>query len=97
MKILKVKTKLSYEILIKENLFEEISQDLKNNFDFGKIAIITDSNVKRLYAKKIFKIFQKENIKAEIFSFPAGEISKNINTIISLEELLFKKILIEKT
>ena len=91
MKILKVKTKPSYEILIKENLFEEIPQDLKNNFDFGKIAIITDSNVEKLYAKKLFKILQKENIKVEIFSFPAGEISKNIDTIIFLARALVQK------
>ncbi|MCD6548288.1 MAG: 3-dehydroquinate synthase, partial [Thermodesulfobacterium sp.] len=91
MKLLKVKTKPSYEILIKENLFEEIPQDLKNNFDFGKIAIITDSNVEKLYAKKLFEKLQKKNIKAEIFSFPAGEASKNIDTVIFLARKFIKK------
>ena len=36
MKILKVKTKPSYEIIVKENVFEDIPYDLKKNFNFGK-------------------------------------------------------------
>lgn len=91
MKILKVKTRQAYEILIKENILEEIPQDLKNNFDFGKIAIITDSNVEKIYAKSLLEKFQKEGIKAEIFSFPAGETSKNIETVIFLARSLVEK------
>jgi len=91
MKLLKVKTKPSYEILIKENLLEEIPKDLKENFDFGKIAVITDSKVERLYAEKILKGFEKARIKAEVFSFPAGESSKNINTVVELARRLVQK------
>ncbi|PMP97259.1 MAG: 3-dehydroquinate synthase [Thermodesulfobacterium geofontis] len=91
MKILKVKTQPSYEILIKENIFEEIPKDLKENFNFGKIAIITDSIVAKLYAERLLKSFQKAKIKAEVFSFPAGETSKNIDTVIFLARSLIQK------
>ncbi len=91
MKLLKVKTKPFYEILIKENLFEEIPEDLKKNFNFGKVAIITDSNVVELYAERLLKSFQKAQIKTEVFSFPAGEQSKNINTVVELARKLVQK------
>uniref|UniRef100_A0A7V4JPI6 3-dehydroquinate synthase n=1 Tax=Thermodesulfobacterium geofontis TaxID=1295609 RepID=A0A7V4JPI6_9BACT len=91
MKTLKVKTKPPYEIVIKENIFESISYDLKKNFNFGKIAIVTDHIVENLYAKKLYKSLKKNHIKAEIFSFPAGEASKNIDTVISLARALIQK------
>jgi 3-dehydroquinate synthase len=91
MKILKVKTKPSYEIIIKENVFEDIPNDLKKNFNFGKIAIVTDHIVEDLYAKRLYKNLKKNQIKAEIFSFPAGEASKNMDTVISLARALIQK------
>jgi len=69
MKVLKVKTKSPYEILIREGLLEEIPENLKN-LNFGKIAIITDTVVEQLYAQKLCQDFFKKNIRAEIFSFP---------------------------
>ncbi len=91
MRILRVKTKPSYEIIIKEGLLKEIPQNIKNFCDFGKVAIITDNIVKNFYGEKLLKSFIKENIKAEIFSFPAGESSKNINTVIRLARKMIQK------
>lgn len=90
MKVLKVKTKSPYEILIREGLLEEIPEDLKN-LNFGKIAIITDTVVEQLYAQKLCQDFFKKNIRAEIFSFPAGETSKNMDTVISLARKMIQK------
>lgn len=90
MKVLKVKTKSPYEILIKEGLLEEIPENLKN-LNFGKIAIITDTVVEQLYAQKLCQDFFKKNIRAEIFSFPAGETSKNMDTVISLARKMIQK------
>ncbi len=90
MKVLKVKTKSPYEILIREGLLEEIPENLKN-LNFGKIAIITDTVVEQLYAQKLCQDFFKKNIRAEIFSFPAGETSKNMDTVISLARKMIQK------
>lgn len=84
MQILKVKTKPSYEILIGENLLEKIPEDLKNYCDFGKIAIITDSKVEKLYGQKLLEILQDFGIPAKLFSFPQGEASKNMDTVVKL-------------
>ncbi len=84
MKSLKVETTQSYEILIKHGLLKEIPEDLKKSFDFGKIALITDSKVKGLWGEKLLAYLREAGIKAELFSFPEGEASKNINTVVSL-------------
>lgn len=84
MQVLKVKTKPPYEILIGDNLLEKIPEDLKNHCDFGKIAIITDSKVEKLYGQRLFDILQNFGIPTNIFSFPQGEASKNIDTVVKL-------------
>jgi len=83
-KVLKVKTKPEYEILIGKGIFKSIPEDMKSRFDFGKVAIITDSNVRNLYGDELKKLFEKAGVKAEIFDFPAGEQSKNTDTVVSL-------------
>jgi 3-dehydroquinate synthase len=84
MQILKVKTKPSYEILIEEGLLEKIPADLKKHFDFGKVAIITDSRVESLYGERLLNLFQSMAIKVSFFSFPEGEASKNMDTVVRL-------------
>jgi 3-dehydroquinate synthase len=44
-------------------------------------AIITDSKVKKLYGGKLLWNLRKAGFKAELFSFPHGEKSKNLQTI----------------
>jgi len=84
MKLLKVKASTSYEILIDHGLFKEIPEDLKRNFDFGKIALITDHRVKEIWGEPLLEYMRQAGIQAEIFSFPEGEASKNIETVVSL-------------
>ncbi len=88
MKVIKVNTKPSYEILIREGLLEEIPEDLSKRIDFGKVAIITDTNVESLYGDCLLEAFQKKGLRAELFSFLAGEASKNIETIVTLARRL---------
>ncbi len=91
MPVLKVKTRPEYQIFIEKGLFEKIPSDIKTSFNFGKIAIITDSKVEKLYAERLKELFEKEGIKSEIFSFPEGEASKNIDTVISLARRMIQK------
>ncbi|MBI2124653.1 3-dehydroquinate synthase [Candidatus Pacearchaeota archaeon] len=55
---------------------------LHTNFGrFGsRYAIITDSNVKRLYAKRLENSLKRQGLDAEVFKFPVGEASKNPET-----------------
>lgn len=90
MKVLSVKTKPPYEIFIESGLLERIPADLKRSFDFGKIAIVTDDRVNNLYGERFLADFQRHEIKAQLFSFPEGERSKTIETVVNLARLLVR-------
>jgi len=89
-KIVKVRTKPPYHIIIKSDILYEIPDDLKNNFTFGKVAIITDSQVGQIYGNLLLKLFQEAGLKANLFSFQAGEQSKNIETVVKLARELIR-------
>jgi 3-dehydroquinate synthase len=89
-RVIKVRTKPSYEIIIKPGLLSEIPEDLKANFSFGKVAIITDSNVEKLYGRSLLNLLQSSGISAKLFSFPAGEQSKNMDTVVLLSRHLIR-------
>lgn len=90
MKVLTVKTKPPYDIIIASGLLETIPTDLKKSFDFGKVAIVTDNQVKTLYGERLLENLQKSGVKADLFSFPEGERSKNIETVVSLSRSLVR-------
>lgn len=91
MKIIRVKTKPPYEIIIGENLFTFLVEDLPKVCTFGKVAIVSDSKVSSLFAKSLLDAFSARGIKTDLFTFPEGEASKNIETVISLSRALLKK------
>lgn len=73
--ILQERVDNSYEVIIDTDLFPKIARDLSNR-TIGKCAIITDSHVGPLYARKLEKELMKKGLESAIFSFPAGERSK---------------------
>lgn len=54
------------------------------------IIIITDSKVKKLYGLKLLAHLNAIGISASMFSFPAGEKSKTLSTVVRLQEQMFK-------
>lgn len=72
----KVKVELganSYEIFIGENLFEEMAKFVKASNFSGKILLVTDENIFKLYGEKI------SQYNFEIAVIPPGETSKSFN------------------
>ena len=55
------------------------------------ICIITDSNVEKLYASEIKSLLQDHCRKVVIFSFPAGEKSKTLDTVKEAYTFLIKE------
>lgn len=76
----------SYDLIFGSNLFPLIARDLKEKPLAERYAIITDSNVKRLYAFSLLSALKNEGIDARIFSFKAGEPSKTIETCMKIIE-----------
>jgi 3-dehydroquinate synthase len=86
----------SYPIIIGPDLLEKPDLWLPKKLNFKKIIIITDHIVKKYYGNKLsnilnkYKILKKQNYAVFIFSFSAGEKSKNIMAKINLEEKMLK-------
>lgn len=79
------------KVIIKKGLILEIPKFIKK-LKLGKnFAIITDSKVKKLYGGKLLWNLRKAGLTAELFSFPEGEKSKNLNTVELLTEQMVEK------
>lgn len=77
---LKRKVDESYDVIFGNNLFPKIAQDLKKSPIGERYAIITDSNVRQLYADSLKDNLQNVGLATEIFSFEAGEPNKTIHS-----------------
>ncbi len=90
---LKKKIDDSYPIIIKQGLLAEIRDHLSNSSVVkvnNKILIVTDSNVGDLYGQKLYASLQDNGFATYLFSFPAGEEQKNINTKLDIEKFMFE-------
>lgn len=70
-----------YEIVFEKSfdkLWEELSILGAEN---KKICIITDSNVEKLYGEEVVKLLDSRCKKVVMYSFPAGEESKNLDVV----------------
>lgn len=83
----------SYEIETGFGLQEKLAEDLRNGLmgNLQKIAVITDSTVKDLYAEGICKLLNDEGYHAELFVFEAGEKSKTRQTKEMIEDAMLAR------
>jgi len=69
----------SYQILIGEGLLDELGQSLHQyGFNTTRIALVTDSNVGKLYKERIAEILSQAGFDPWIIEIPAGEEHKNL-------------------
>ena len=83
--------KFSYSIEIRRD-FSDLTAALKrlgyqNN---KRVCIVSDSNVGELYGKELLELLEKSFDTVTIFTFEAGEASKNIDTVQLLYEHLIQ-------
>jgi 3-dehydroquinate synthase len=78
----------SYDISIGYDLSDELIKDLNAGLigNIKKIAIITDSNVQKLYANKLNDKLISAGYSVNTFVFPAGEKSKTRETKAWIED-----------
>ncbi|UOE95090.1 3-dehydroquinate synthase [Alkalihalobacillus sp. LMS39] len=83
----------SYSIEIGRSLFNTLIKDLKNGLIKGveKYALITDSNVKEKYGNKLLNDLKLNGFTCSMFSFPAGEKSKNRDIKAQIEDQLLEQ------
>lgn len=83
----------SYDIEIGYNLMDRLIEDLETGLlgKIKKLAVITDSNVRDLYAKPISEKLIQAGYKVDMFVFPAGEKSKTRQTKERIEDAMLEK------
>ena len=83
----------SYEIEIGYDLMDCLVGDLEKGLigSIKKIAVVTDSNVRDLYAKPICEKLVHSGYQVDLFVFPAGEKSKTRETKEKIEDAMLEK------
>lgn len=80
-----------YDIVFEQS-FDNLTKELKEFSCADKrICIVTDSNVERLYGDTVKKLLQDICRKVVLFSFPAGEVNKTLDTVKDIYRLLIKE------
>ena len=80
-----------YDIVM-ETSFEGLKEELKKmKLNERKVCIVTDTNVAPLYLNEVEALISDCFKKTEHFIFPAGEESKNLDTVKNLYEALILK------
>lgn len=83
----------SYEIEVGFKLVDKLVEDLKNGLvgKIKKFAVVTDSNVRQLYADEIIGKIIEAGYTADIFVIPAGEKYKTRETKEQIEDAMLEK------
>lgn len=77
-----------YEVLIGPGLLERCGSTIGRLVKPCRIAVITDSVVEKLYLEPVAGSLAAAGFKVSVFSFPAGEHSKNTGTLSEILEFL---------
>lgn len=79
-----------YDILFEKD-FDKLADEIdKLGFKDRKFAIITDTNVSKLYAEEVKEKLEALSAKIIIFEIPAGEENKNLTEIEKIYEKLIE-------
>ena len=79
-----------YNILLEKDFNFIRSEIAKHKLDGRKIAIVTDSNVGIRHAQDLIDVMSKVTDQVYLYTFPAGEASKNLSTVQDLYEFLIQ-------
>lgn len=80
MKKVLVKASKNYEVAIGAGLLKELPSILESIIKKGKLLIVTDDTVDRLYAERVLSALNGSGYEAKEFVFPHGEQNKTLNT-----------------
>lgn len=92
-KILPVKKDgtILYHIRLQQNFSELSGQIAELGYPSNiKIAIISDTNVSKIYGEEVVEEIRKNFKQVFLYAFPAGEEQKNISTVNSVYEFLIQ-------
>lgn len=85
MKEVYVRASKDYKVLIGDNQLPRMSEVIKEQ---QKVVVVTDETVAKYHLKTLLEELEKLGHKADVFTFPAGEKSKNILILAEILEWL---------
>lgn len=88
MKTINVNASKEYDVIIGENILSSLGKRCVSLFGKGRAVIVTDSNVAPLWLAKAKTSLEEAGIEVLEFIFPAGEDSKNKETLFDLIEFM---------
>jgi len=80
----------SYEIRIGKDIIDRMALIIAKNHKAGRHVMIADNCVGGLYGQKLLSNLKDIGLNAHLIEFPAGEASKNINTVLDIAGKLLK-------
>lgn len=84
----KVQVGKGYDVKIGGGLLNVCGKLIADTVGNARAAVITDTNVEKLYLEKTLASLREAGVDAVSFVFPAGEENKNINTLANILEFL---------
>ncbi|MGA2526443.1 MAG: 3-dehydroquinate synthase [Smithellaceae bacterium] len=81
----------SYEIRIGKGIADRMALLIAKNHKAGLYVLITDDCVGKIYGQKLLISLKDVGLNVDSIEFPAGETSKNINTVLDIVEKLLKR------
>lgn len=91
MKQIRVHASEPYDVLIGGGLLAEAGERIAPLVKGKKAVVVTDTNVRGLYADPLAASLGRAGISSEIFAFEAGEARKSAETLLSLYDFLAKQ------
>lgn len=77
--------------IVWENNFSGLSEEIKGLQTAGnRICVVTDSRVGALYQEAVCRELEHTGLQVDVFVFPEGEASKNLNTVQDLYRFLIE-------
>lgn len=86
--IIKIDASRSYDVIIDKNIISSCGLFFRKLFSRCKVALITDSNVDKLYSSSVVCSLESENYKVYKYVFEAGEQSKNLSVFSDIQNFL---------
>lgn len=71
----------SYPVHIAKGQLDRIGEDLRRKKIAKRYAVVSDDQVADLYGERLLHDLAAAGLKAELFTFPRGEESKNLRTV----------------
>ncbi|MBQ3046206.1 MAG: 3-dehydroquinate synthase [Clostridia bacterium] len=88
MEIIRVNASKEYDVVIGKGILTSLGERCVSLFGKSRAVIVTDSNVAPLWLDKTQQSLQLAGVEASVFTFTAGEESKNTATLFELIEFM---------